>query len=136
MLRADLIPQFSDVLDRLADPPPALLGIRNDARDGAAMAQHDNRRALLDLVEQLREMRLRARGLPLAHLMFLPVPKGHAALAETASFFPAFHDNLWRLVDLTGQKLTIPSYAVKLFAAREGGRMMAHATSRRREEGK
>src|SRR5260370_36616845 len=58
----------SDVLHCLLGALAAALGIGHNARNGPAIAEDDDRRAAFDLVEQLRKMRLRHRGLHLAHI--------------------------------------------------------------------
>ena len=69
--RAELLPSFlgepSDIFHCLLRLLPAALGIGSDAGDRPAVTEDDDRRAAFDLVEQLRKMGLRHRGLHLAH---------------------------------------------------------------------
>src|SRR5713101_942662 len=76
----------SDVLDRLLMPLPSAFRIGSDAGDPPTVPQDDDRRAALDLVEQLREMRLRHRGLNFLHIARLlgSVPRKRGGVfAET-----------------------------------------------------
>ena len=68
--------------DRLCSLPSTLLLVGHDARDRPAVAQNDDSRAILDLVEQLREMGLSDRGLHLSHLPGLSVMESGGIFAQ------------------------------------------------------
>ena len=85
MFCSNPVTELSDVLHCLGLSFATLLFVGDNARDRSAVAQHDDRHAALDFVEQLREMSFRDRGLHFAHIGgcgFRPL-KGGSGFAET-----------------------------------------------------
>src|SRR5436309_2238915 len=79
--------KLSDIREGLGYIPAAALRIGNNAGDRTAVTQNDDRCAVLNLVEQLREMGFCHRGLDLAQIMLLPgfaAGKGGSVLVKTA----------------------------------------------------